>query len=121
LKLCFAGQLDEPVERNQLSHIKRDEVNFGAFWLKDDGLENPDLLPPNEIGAEIVENIEAAFDCFGKVAASLQGSGDRVPSRGVGARSARELRRDWPGCQAATAGSLTMGSSLKGAMVFRVM
>jgi hypothetical protein len=33
----------------------------------------------------------------------------------------RALRRGWPGPQAATAGSLTMGSSLKGAMVSSVM
>jgi hypothetical protein len=80
LKPCFASQLDEPVERNQLSLIKRDKVNFVTFWLKDDSLEDSNLLPPNEIAAEIVENIDAAFDCFGKVAASLQGSGDG-PSR----------------------------------------
>jgi hypothetical protein len=46
---------------------------------------------------------------------------DRVPLRGVGAHDARDLRQGWPECQAGTAGNLTMGSSLKGAMVSSVM
>jgi hypothetical protein len=41
--------------------------------------------------------------------------------RGVGAHDARDLRQGWPECQAGTAGNLTMGSSLKGAMVSSVM
>lgn len=53
--------------------IKRDKVNLDIFWLKDDSLEDPDLLPPpDEIAAEIVESLEAALDRFRKVAASLQ-------------------------------------------------
>jgi type I restriction enzyme M protein len=52
--------------------IARDKVNLDIFWLKDDTLEDPDLLPPPaEIAAEIVENLEAALDRFRKVAASL--------------------------------------------------
>jgi type I restriction enzyme M protein len=40
--------------------------------LKDDSLDDPDLLPPpDEIAAEIVESLEAALDRFRKVAASL--------------------------------------------------
>ena len=46
---------------------------------------------------------------------------DRVPRSGVRARGSRDLRRVWPECQAATAGNLTKGSSLKFAMVSRVM
>lgn len=53
--------------------IARDKVNLDIFWLKDDGLDDPDLLPPpDEIAAEIVENLEAALDRFRKVALSLQ-------------------------------------------------
>ena len=49
--------------------IARDKVNLDIFWLKDDTLDDPDLLPPPD---EIVENLEAALDRFRKVALSLQ-------------------------------------------------
>jgi type I restriction enzyme M protein len=53
--------------------IARDKVNLDIFWLKDDTLDDPDLLPPpDEIAAEIVENLEAALDRFRKVAISLR-------------------------------------------------
>ena len=53
--------------------IARDKINLDIFWLKDDTLDDPDLLPPpDEIAAEIVENLEAALDRFRKVALSLQ-------------------------------------------------
>ncbi len=35
------------------------------FWVEDDALDDPDLLPPpDEIAAEIVENLEAPLDRF---------------------------------------------------------
>lgn len=53
--------------------VARDKVNLDIFWLKDSALDDPDLLPPpDEIAAEIVENLEAALDRFRKVALSLQ-------------------------------------------------
>ena len=53
--------------------IARDKVNFYIFWLKDDTLDDPDLLPPpDDIAAEIIENLEAALDRFRKVAIALQ-------------------------------------------------
>jgi type I restriction enzyme M protein len=53
--------------------LARDKINLDIFWLKDDTLDDPDLLPPpDEIAAEIVENLEAALDRFRKVAFSLQ-------------------------------------------------
>jgi type I restriction enzyme M protein len=53
--------------------VASDKVNLDIFWLKDDTLADPDLLPPpDEIAAEIVENLEAALDRFRKVALSLQ-------------------------------------------------
>lgn len=52
--------------------VARDKVNLDIFWLKDETLDDPDLLPPpDEIAAEIVENLEAALDRFRKVALSL--------------------------------------------------
>jgi type I restriction enzyme M protein len=51
---------------------KRDKINLDIFWLKDDSLDDPDLLPsPDEIAAEIVESLETALDRFRKVSASL--------------------------------------------------
>ena len=53
--------------------MARDKINLDIFWLKDDALEDPDLLPPpHEIAAEIVENLEAALERFRKVALSSQ-------------------------------------------------
>jgi hypothetical protein len=47
--------------------------HLDIFWLRDDTLDDPDLLPPpDEIAAEIVENLETALDRFRKVALSLQ-------------------------------------------------
>ena len=52
--------------------IARDKINLDIFWLKDDTLDDPDLLPPpDEIAAETVENREAALHHFRKVALSL--------------------------------------------------
>jgi type I restriction enzyme M protein len=52
--------------------IARDKVNLDIFWLKDDALEDPDLLPPpDEVAAEIIVDLEAALERFKKVAASL--------------------------------------------------
>ena len=53
--------------------IARDKVNLDIFWLKDDSLDDPDLLPPpGEVAAEIVESLETALERFRKVALSLQ-------------------------------------------------
>jgi type I restriction enzyme M protein len=58
--------------------LARDKVNLDIFWLKDDTLDDPDLLPPpDEVAAEIVENLQTAIDRFRSVAATLQA---KVPS-----------------------------------------
>jgi type I restriction enzyme M protein len=60
--------------------IKRDKINLDLFWLKDDTLDDPDLLPPpDEIAAEIVESLEAALERFRKVAVSLLGTNGSAP------------------------------------------
>ena len=52
----------------------RDKLNLDIFWLKDDGHIDPDSLPPpDEVAAEIVENLEAALERFRKVALQLAG------------------------------------------------
>ncbi len=51
---------------------KRDKLNLDIFWLKDDGHTDPDSLPPpEEVAAEIVENLELALEKFRTVAAKL--------------------------------------------------
>ena len=48
-------------------------MNLDIFWLKDDTLDDPDLLPPpDEIAAEIVENLEAALERFRSIALNLR-------------------------------------------------
>jgi type I restriction enzyme M protein len=52
--------------------IKRDKLNLDIFWLKDESLDDVDSLPPpDEIAAEIVENLQAALEQFQSVADEL--------------------------------------------------
>ena len=53
--------------------IKRDKVNLDIFWLRDESLEDSDNLPPpDEIAAEIVEDLQAALDQFAEIATDLR-------------------------------------------------
>src|SRR5215470_4435050 len=55
--------------------VTRDKVNLDIFWLKDDALDDPDLLRPSEeVAAEIVENLETALERFSRVANALSRS-----------------------------------------------
>src|SRR5271166_4026874 len=52
--------------------LARDKVNLDIFWLKDNALDDPDLLPPpDEVAAEIVESRETALERFRNVARAL--------------------------------------------------
>ena len=52
--------------------LKRDKINLDISWLKDDSLDDVDSLPPpDEIAAEIVENLQAALEQFLAVAEAL--------------------------------------------------
>lgn len=52
--------------------LKRDKLNLDIFWLKDESLDDVDSLPPpDEIAAEIVENLQAALEAFQSVAEEL--------------------------------------------------
>lgn len=54
--------------------LKRDKLNLDIFWLKDESLDDVDSLPPpDEIAAEIVENLQAALEQFQAVADELNG------------------------------------------------
>jgi len=46
----------------------RAKVNLDIFWLKDDSLDDPDLLPPpDEVAAEVVESLQTALERFRSV------------------------------------------------------
>ena len=48
--------------------IARDKTSLDIFWLKDKSLTDLDDLPePEDLAAEIVENLEAGLDSFRKV------------------------------------------------------
>lgn len=52
--------------------LARDKLNLDIFWLRDDSLDDPNLLPPpDEVAAEIVESLETALERFRSVAAAL--------------------------------------------------
>lgn len=71
----FERQESERFRRFALADLlARDKVNLDIFWLKDDALDDPDLLPPpEEVAAEIVESLEAALERFRGVAQALAG------------------------------------------------
>ena len=42
--------------------MARDKLNLDIFWLKDDALDDPNLLPPpDEVAAMVVESLETAI------------------------------------------------------------
>ena len=56
--------------------VARDKTSLDIFWLKDKSLTDLDDLPePEELAAQIIENLEAGLDSFRKV---LAGLGDRL-------------------------------------------
>lgn len=58
---------------------KRDKANLDIFWLRDESLEDSEnLAPPDEIAAEITENLEAAIEQFAEIHADLNGGAKTV-------------------------------------------
>ena len=52
--------------------LKRDKLNLDILWLKDDSLDDINSLPPpDEMAADIVENLQAALEQFTAVAEAL--------------------------------------------------
>jgi len=48
--------------------VKRDKVNLDIFWLKDEGIEDPNLLPDPEILTQrATENLETAVEHFNAI------------------------------------------------------
>ena len=56
----------------------RDKTSLDIFWLKDKSLTDLDNLPePDELAAEIIENLEAGLSSFREVLGVLERSPDR--------------------------------------------
>ena len=52
--------------------IARDKTSLDIFWLKDKSLSDLDNLPdPEDLAAEIIENIEAGLNSFRQITAGL--------------------------------------------------
>lgn len=52
--------------------IARDKTSLDIFWLKDSSLADLDNLPdPDDLAAEIVENLEAGLNSFREILAAL--------------------------------------------------
>jgi type I restriction enzyme M protein len=59
-----------PYEYEEL--VARDKCSLDIFWLRDESLEASDNLPaPDVIAAEIADDLRAALEQFGEVAADL--------------------------------------------------
>lgn len=62
----------KPFDYEELT--KRDKANLDIFWLRDESLEDSEnLQPPDEIAAEIMDNLEAAIEQFAEIHAELNG------------------------------------------------
>jgi type I restriction enzyme M protein len=52
--------------------VARDKTSLDITWLKDKSLADLDNLPdPDELAAEIVENLEAGLESFRAIVAAL--------------------------------------------------
>ena len=52
--------------------ITRDKTSLDIFWLKDKSLTDLDNLPePDDLAAEIIENLEAGLNSFREVLGGL--------------------------------------------------
>ena len=61
----------DPTDRWQLR--ARDKTSLDLFWLKDKSLTDLDNLPePNDLAAEIIENLESGLNSFREVLAGLE-------------------------------------------------
>ena len=53
--------------------IARDKTSLDIFWLKDKSLTDLDNLPdPDDLAADIIENVEAGLNSFREIATRLE-------------------------------------------------
>ena len=53
--------------------LKRDKASLDIFWIKDKSLADLDSLPdPDELAADIIENLQSALDSFNELMSALK-------------------------------------------------
>ena len=53
--------------------LKRDKTSLDIFWIKDKSLADLDSLPdPDELAADIIENLQSALDSFNELMSTLK-------------------------------------------------
>ena len=53
--------------------LKRDKTSLDIFWIKDKSLADLDSLPdPDELAADIIENLQSALDRFNELMSALK-------------------------------------------------
>ena len=53
--------------------LKRDKASLDIFWIKDKSLADLDSLPdPDELAADIIENLQSALDSFNELMSALR-------------------------------------------------
>ena len=53
--------------------VKRDKTSLDIFWIKDKSLADLDNLPsPDELAADIIENLQSALDAFRELEGTLK-------------------------------------------------
>ena len=53
--------------------LKRDKTSLDIFWIKDKSLADLDSLPdPDELAADIIENLQSALDSFNELMSALK-------------------------------------------------
>lgn len=67
--------------------IARDKTNLDIFWLKDKSLTDLDNIPePDDIAAEIIDNLEEGINYFKKNYLKLLRNKERCPTLMTGFR-----------------------------------
>ena len=127
---ALIGSISWDIRRDANRHRVGAHIYSVRRLVENEGKERWTYLIPNDRLTTVTAcsaSAERMKGAFPKGAEELSHAafcylyGDRVRGRGVEARGARDLRQGWPERQAATAGNLTMGSSLMWAMVPRVI
>ena len=53
--------------------LERDKTSLDLFWIKDKSLADLDNLPePDELAADIIENLQSALESFQELQAQLK-------------------------------------------------
>ena len=53
--------------------MERDKTSLDLFWIKDKSLADLDNLPePDELAADIIENLQSALESFQELQAQLK-------------------------------------------------